>query len=216
MDINQFKKIMPFAPTIWFDPLTAAMAEFNISSPARQAGFIATIAHESNQLHTLEENLNYSAEGLAKTWPSRYAESDSTPNLLAISLANNPIKIANNVYANRMGNGPEELGNGWGCRGFGPIQLTGKINHFSAAMYFNVDSDKIGEWLRTPEGGSRSAAKFWNESNCNHYADIGDFDGVCDIINRGRKTDKIGDSIGYADRMKYYALACVVLKVHFF
>lgn len=208
MNLDQFTRIMPLADAAkWFEPLNAAMREFEINTPLREAAFLPNLAHESNQLHTLEENLNYSAKGLARTWPNRYANADGTPNRLALLIANSPQRIANNVYADRMGNGPEALGNGWKHRGLGPIQITGKDNQYSAALYFHIDPEHIGEWLVTPEGGSLSAARFFRDAGCNKYADKGDFDGVCDLINRGRKTEKVGDSVGYAERLKLYAIA---------
>lgn len=212
---DQFKRIMPHADaSVWFAPLTAAMLEFDINSPANKAAFLATIAVESDQLRTLEENLNYSAPGLARTWPTRYANADGTPNPLALFLAiNGPRAIANNVYADRMGNGPEVLGNGWKHRGAGPIQSTGKDNQYSAALYFGIDPEHVREWLLTPEGGCRSAARFWRDSGCSKYAEEKDFDGVRDVVNIGRKTKKIGDANGYAAGLKFYNVACDTLGV---
>lgn len=217
--------IMPQAKSrvaICLDPLNAAMAEFDINTPARQAAFLAQVGHESAQLSTAEENLFYSADGLANTWPARYGRKVQgnyvlsqkkriLPNELALALQRKPEAIANNVYANRMGNGPEESGDGWRHRGAGWIQLTGKENQLAAALYFDIPLEKIGDWLRTPEGAARSAAWFWKVNGCNAYADRGDFDGVSDLVNRGRKTARIGDAIGYADRLALYNKAREVM-----
>ncbi|MEG7018924.1 glycoside hydrolase family 19 protein, partial [Pseudomonas aeruginosa] len=81
------------------------------------AAFLAQIGHESGQLTRLVENLNYSARGLAATWPSRYRGADGQPNALAQRLARNPRAIANNAYASRNGNGDEASGDGWRYRG---------------------------------------------------------------------------------------------------
>ena len=214
MNAQQFATILPQADAVkWLVVLNAAMVEFFINTPPRQAAFLANLAVESNQLRTVEENLNYSAQGLADTWPSHYATVAHTPTPRAVSLARNPEAIANNVYADRMGNGSEASGDGWKYRGSGPIQLTGKDNQLAAAKAFGIDPDHIGEWLRTPEGGCRSAARFWMVAGCDLYADAKDFDGVCDCINKGRKTKAIGDAIGYADRAKFYATACKILGV---
>lgn len=210
----QFVAIMPNADArVWFGPINDAMNEFGITTPARVAAFLANLAPESNELNTLEENLNYSAQGLAKTWPSRYANDDGTPNELAKRLHRNPVAIANNVYADRMGNGDESLGNGWKHRGAGPIQVTGKDNQYAVALYFNIDPERVREWLLTPEGGARSAAWYWKTNGCNVFADAGDFDGCCDLVNRGRKTARHGDAIGFEHRAKYYATACKVMGV---
>lgn len=51
-------KIMPYAkPRIaaFFSPLVAAMEEFEINTPARQAAFLAQVGHESGQLRYVRE-----------------------------------------------------------------------------------------------------------------------------------------------------------------
>lgn len=222
MTRDQLLAIMPLAVgrvDLFLPHLNAAMAEFEINTPARVAAFLANVAHESGELSDVEENLNYSASGLAKTWPHRYAELDGDgdpikpirPNALAWRLHRDPVRIANNVYADRMGNGPEYLGNGWKHRGAGIGQLTGKDNQYAAALHFNVDPEQIGDWLRSPEGACRSFAWFWKENGCNELADVGDFDGCCDKVNRGRKTQRHGDSNGFADRLAFYNRAIEVL-----
>jgi putative chitinase len=213
MNREQLLAIMPHADAgAWLAPLNAAMHEFEITTTPRIAAFLANLAVESDELRTLEENLNYSATGLASTWPKRYANADGTPNALALKLSRKPREIANNVYADRMGNGAEASGDGWTYRGAGPIQTTGKDNQLAAAKRFSIAPERIGAWLRTPEGGARSAALFFMQSGCNKLADAGDFDGVCDTINRGKKTPAIGDAIGYKARAAYYATACKTLR----
>ena len=100
----------------WEDPLNETFARFAISHPIQQAAFIGQCQHESNNFKTLEENLHYSAHGLMATWPSRFPSAD-----VANQFANNPEKIANKVYAGRMGN--TEEGDGWKFHGRGLIQL---------------------------------------------------------------------------------------------
>lgn len=220
---EQLLAIMPGAAPyvdVYLPHLVAAMAEFEINTPARIAPFLANAAVESSELSDVEENLNYSASGLARTWPHRYAELDGDgdpikplrPNALAWRLHRDPVRIANNVYADRMGNGPECLGNGWKHRGAGIGQLTGKDNQYAAALYFNIDPERIGDWLRSPEGACRSFAWFWKENGCNELADAGDFDGCCDKVNRGRKTKVQGDAIGFAERLAFYQTAREVLS----
>lgn len=176
--------------------LNAAMIDFEINTEQRVEMFLATIGHESNDLSVFEENLNYSSVGLCKTWPKRF------PTLANAAPYNrNPERIANSVYANRGGNGDEFSGDGWRFRGAGGIQLTFKSNQAACAAYFKIALDDIGNWLRTPAGAIRSAAWFWRGHHCNELADAGDFDGVCDMVNIGRKTSAIGDAIGYANRV---------------
>jgi putative chitinase len=180
-------------------PLNTAMSKCGITTPQRQAAFLAQIFHESGSLAYVEENLNYREEVMMKVWPRRF------PTLAAATpYARNPEKLANNVYANRMGNGDESSGDGWKYRGAGLIQLTGKDNQFAFAMEADVDLLNVGGYLRTTEGACASSAWFWQRSGASVYADKGDFDGVSDVVNTGRKTEKVGDSVGYADRLHLY------------
>lgn len=179
-------------------PLNSAMAEFGIDTPIRQAAFLAQVFHESGNLSAVDENLNYSAEALQRVWPNRFDAGT------ALAYARKPEKIANKVYANRMGNGDEASGDGFKHRGAGLIQLTGKANQAACAAALGLSNDLVGAWLKTEEGASRSAGWFWKKCNANVYADKGDFDGVSDVVNLGRKTDKAGDAIGYAHRQSLY------------
>lgn len=188
------------------DPLNVAMRRFNISSPKRMAAFIGQIANETGQLAKARENLNYSAEGLLRTWPDRFGDLAH-----ARGFAHMPQQIANFVYANRMGNGDMSTGDGWRHRGAGWIQLTGKTNQQECAEYFGVSSD-IGDWLEYPNGAALSAAWFWSKHGCNELADAGDIDGISDIVNLGHHTPKIGDAIGYPQRLAFTNLANKVLS----
>jgi putative chitinase len=161
----------------------------------RATMFLATVLHECGDFGQLEENLNYGAEGLLRTWPSRFSAQS------AVTYARQPEKIANKVYALRGGNGDEASGDGWRFRGSGGIQLTFKANQAACARFFGKSLDEVGAWLRTPEGAMLSAAWFWKTRGCNDYADHDDFDGVCDIVNIGRKTTAQGDAIGYVNRL---------------
>jgi putative chitinase len=203
--------------------INAAMAEFHIDTTTRQAPFLANLAHETGDLNCVVENLNYSADGLANTWPSRFAKKDAAghylvtapstdfglptpggrkvPNELALSLHRRPEAIANTVYANRMGNGDVASGDGWRFRGSGGIQLTGADNQRACATYFRIPFDRIGDWLRTPEGVCRSAAWYWSTHGCNELADAGKNDALADLVNIGHLTKEVGDAIGYSDRL---------------
>jgi len=101
---------------------------FGIKTNAQMAHFLANVAHETGGFNADTENLNYSAKTLAATWPKRFI-TKGQPNALALTLERNPEKIANSVYANRMGNGNELSGEGWKYRGRGALQLTGKNNY---------------------------------------------------------------------------------------
>lgn len=184
------------------------MARYGITTPLRQAAFLAQIMHESGLLASTEENLNYSAKGLMATWPTRF------PTLaLAQAYERKPEKIANKVYASRMGNRDEASGDGWKYRGGGLIQLTGKDNHISYAMSADKDVLTVSEYIRTTEGACDVSGWFWQANSLNKFADVGDFDGVSDAINLGRKTAKVGDAIGYAHRLEMYNAFKKVLGV---
>src|SRR5450432_4163189 len=107
IDENIVKSVMPGCarPAIWVQPLAAAMQRFQINTPLRSAAFIAQIAHESGQLNHLTENLNYSPARLVQVWPKRFADLAA-----ALPYGNNPEKLANIVYARRLGNGDEASG----------------------------------------------------------------------------------------------------------
>lgn len=211
--------IMPMSgprTDIFLGPLNAAMAEFDIDTPARQSAFLAQIAHESAELSYLSENLNYSADGLANVWPHMFAATgadgsllryrtsgDYAPNENARMLHRHSEAIANFVYANRMGNGAVSSGDGWLYRGAGIIQVTGKDNQCACAAHFGKDPCSVGDWLRTPEGACRSAAWFWQSHGCNELADADDFVGVTKKINGGTN--------GLGSRRQYWAKAKAVL-----
>lgn len=183
------------------DLLSAAMDRFGIDTPARAAHFIAQVLHESGTLVDFRENLNYSAAGLLKTWPNRFK------NLVdAQFYERQPAKIANFVYANRMGNGDEKSGDGWKYRGSGWLQQTGKELQRQCAAELGVTGD-IGDWLATPSGAALSAAWTWWKKGCNRFADAGNVDAISDLINMGHLTQKVGDSIGYDRRLQLTNLA---------
>lgn len=187
------------------EPLAAACAEFGIDTPGRLAAFLAQVAHESGELRTTVENLNYSAEALRKVFPRHFSDPAT-----ALDYARQPQRIANRVYANRMGNGDESSGDGWRHRGMGLIQVTGKQNQSACLAALGQDDPS---YLMSDEGAARSAAWFWSVNKLNAYADKGDFDGVCDVVNRGRKTAAEGDSIGWADRKIHHGNALQALCV---
>lgn len=209
--LEQVLKAVPAAKKLkvatFLPHLISAMAEFEINTPLRQAAFLAQIFHESGNLEHVDENLNYSAKGLQDTWASRFDAA------AAERYARKPEMIANKVYANRMGNRDEASGDGWKYRGAGLIQLTGKDNQFACAMAIGCDPTQIGDYLRTEEGACRSAGWYWSTNNLNKWADVRDIDGVSDVINIGRKTARVGDSIGYAHRKALFEAFERVLAV---
>lgn len=183
----------------WTAVLNELLPKYKIDSPQRIASFLAQTMHESANFTALKENLNYGITGLVTTWPNRF----TTPQM-ANAYARQPEKIANHVYANRMGNGDESSGDGWKYRGRGLIQLTGKDNYSRFANSIGMNLDEVISYMETKRGAVEAAGWFWTENNLNKWVDAGDFDGLSDVINRGRKTIKIGDAKGYSDRLNHY------------
>lgn len=179
----------------WVEPIRAACVRFEINNIRRSAAFITTQAHEGGFKVGVREGMNYSAQRLAEVWPSRFSVSGrrgGKPNGLALALHRKPEEIANHVYANRMGNGPPESGDGWRFRGNGPSQLTGRENHERFARAMGMSLEEAAAWIGTIEGGVMSAAWFWEDNDINRLADT---PGVED------ETRKInGGLIGIADR----------------
>jgi putative chitinase len=143
--------------------------------------FLAQVLHESAMLSATVENLNYSELNLAKVFINYFDRNT------AKKYARQPQKIANRVYANRMGNGDEISGDGWKFRGRGLIQLTGKANYIACGRNLGIDLIKNPDYLTTPEGAARSAGWFWQSHNLNKTADVGDVTGNTRIINGGNR-----------------------------
>jgi len=187
-----------FSFSVWAGALNKHMAFYGINTPKRIAAFLAQIAHESGGFSRLVENLNYSADGLAKTWPKRFANSDKTPNLLAIEIERKPIQIANHVYANRNGNGDEASGDGWKFRGRGLIQLTFKNNYLSIRDKTGLDIYNNPDLLFEPEGAVKSACAYWDMNKLNRFEN--DFTALRKAINGG--LNGLGDCIKYYEKAK--------------
>lgn len=169
------------------------LKKWEINTPLRVAHFMAQIDHESG-LKPISENLNYSAEGLLKTFNKYFTSSQ------AKIYARQPEKIANRVYGNRMGNGDEASGDGWKYRGRGFLQITGKNNYIKLREDTGVDYVNNPDLLLTEADSMISACWYWKTNNINRFADKDDLDGVSDLINLGRKTDRYGDANGFKDR----------------
>jgi putative chitinase len=173
--------------SLWLPAFEAAFDEFGVSNPAYACAILAHVGVESASLTVFAENLNYSAQGLSNTW-ARYSSTGTRggpPNALALKLARNPQAIANNVYANRLGNGDEASGDGWNHRGMGPIQLTGKDVQFAFMMAADVDLTTSGDALAQPDVGAKSAVWFCMKYKSGFAAaiDAGNFDKTTLIVN---------------------------------
>jgi putative chitinase len=165
----------------YVDPLNKIMDEFEINkNNERVAAFISQCAHESSDFNIVKENLNYSIDGLRSIFPSHFRDDEFS------LYARNPEMIANRVYANRMGNGPESSGDGWRYRGRGLIQLTGKYNYEICGSDLGMSLEEMPSYLETPEGAVEAAGWFWNKLGLNHLADTKDMVSITYQINGGQ------------------------------
>lgn len=191
LTVEQIEQIVPDQAAEWTDAFNKWLPEYNINTLGRVVCFLAQVYHESAGFTRVEENLMYSAKGLRKTF-RKYFPNDT----LAKQYQRKPQMIASRVYGNRLGNGPEETGDGYTYRGRGLIQLTGKYNYEAFANDHNMPLDEVVDYLVTIEGALRSACWFWNRADLNQYADQGDMETITRRINGGLN--------GYEDRLVNY------------
>jgi putative chitinase len=168
-------------------------AKFNITTPLRLAHFLAQCGHESGGFKFINENLNYSADGLKRIFGKYF------PGDLANSYARQPEKIASRVYGARMGNGDESTGEGFKYRGRGYIQLTGKSNYTSFAKFIGEDTVANPDLVATKY--PLASAAFFFDSNklwsiCDKGADEATVTAVTKRVN--------GGTIGLPDRIKHF------------
>ena len=184
---------------VWVDALNETFQRFNILTPIQQASFIGQCGHECGNFRILEENLNYRAETLMKLWKSRFPTIE-----IANEYARNPKKIANKVYASRMGNRDESSGDGYRFRGRGCIQLTGHANYFHAGQACGEDFVMQPDLVATPRYAAMTAGWFWDTHKLNQYADRQDFLMMTKKIN--------GGTIGLDDRIRHINHALDILN----
>ena len=176
----------PKTANTWGFGLYEAMTEKNIIlNKAEVCSFTANVLHETGQLTTFEENLNYSATALVKLWPTHFTVDDANKYGRTANQPADQKAIANLAYANRMGNGSPTTGDGWCRRGQGPFQLTGTNNYQAFADYSGVDVMAYPSRLTQSVVGSKSAVWFWIVNKCGPLARALDHKGVCNKINGG-------------------------------
>jgi len=184
--------------TQWVEPLNETFERFNINTPKQQAAFIGQCSHECGNFTKLEEGLSYAADRLMKIWPRRF------PNMeIAQQYARNPKALANNVYANRMGNRDEASGDGYRFRGRGCIQTTGHSAYFHAGQALGADFVMQPDLVAMPKYAALTAGFFWNTHKLNAFADSQDYVTKTKRIN--------GGTIGLEDRKAHIAHALTVL-----
>lgn len=197
---SQFKKLFPNCkdPDGWVDAMNEVFPKYEINTPKRIAAFIAQCGHESGGWRTFSENLNYSAKSLDAVFGKYFVRAGRDAN----DYARQPEKIANVVYAGRMGNVND--GDGWKYRGRGPIQLTGHDNYAAFSKDMDVDAvDNPDQVAEDKTVALMSAIWFWNKNGLNKYADDGDIKTMTKRIN--------GGYIGLEDRIHHYKEAIEML-----
>jgi putative chitinase len=198
---TSLKKVLPLCkePDKWAAALTPAMDKFDINTPTRIASFLTQTGFESGQYNKLVESLIYkTASRLIKVWPKRFPTEAS-----AAPYVNNEEKLANFVYANRIGNGDVNSGDGFRYRGRGIIQITGKSNYADIGKVLGIDLVNNPDLLVIPEWAAMSAAYFWQSHGLNALAD--DMTDENDIEDFTTITKKInGGTEGLTQRLALY------------
>jgi putative chitinase len=182
----------------WYQALCEVLPKYEINTFRRVAMFMAQCGHESGNFTELKENLNYQAHALSSIWPKRF------PPDIAGQYAHNQEAIANRAYCDRMGNGPEQSGDGWKFHGRGLIQLTGRTLYEQLAKEIGKELDETVDYCETFDGAIESACFFWEHHKLNAVSDTGDIVHVTKIIN--------GGTLGLDDRTARYNYALQVLQ----
>lgn len=193
-------------PGLWTPHLNQCMQAHEISTPARQSAFLAQVLHESAGLKHLEEVLNYSAPRLRAVFGRRFTSDGQ-----AAAYSHQPEKLANYIYANRMGNGNEASGDGWKYRGRGLIQLTGRENYARFASATHTDALANPDLLLSPPLAALSAAWFWSSHDLNSLADQSTGpNGDAQFLALTRRINQAAD--GLSARVALWKLARQVLS----
>ena len=190
MNVDKLKGVVPDGVIAQID---SVKDKFEINTALRLAHFLAQCGHESGNFKLTQENLNYSGKGLLGTFP-KYFDVET-----ALAYERKPEKIANVVYANRMGNGDKASGDGYKFRGRGFIQLTGHDNYAAFGKAIGEDILANPDLVAT-KYALASAAWFWNKNKINAIADGGATSEV--VAKVTRKVN--GGVIGLDDRIKHF------------
>jgi putative chitinase len=197
----KLEKLKGHIPDAVIAQIPETAQKFNITNPLRLAHFLSQCGHESAGFKAIQENLNYSADGLKKIFPKYF------PGNLAEGYARNPEKIASKVYGGRMGNGDETTKEGFKFRGRGYIQLTGKDNYTRFGKFIGEDTVANPDLVATKY--PLASAAFFFDSNklweiCDRGADDATVTAVTKRVN--------GGTIGLPDRIKHFKEYFALLK----
>jgi putative chitinase len=188
-------------PDVVISQIPETAKKFNITTPLRLAHFLAQCGHESAGFKAIQENLNYSADGLKKIFRKYF------PGNLAEGYAKNPEKIASKVYGSRMGNGDETTKEGFKFRGRGYIQLTGKDNYTKFGKFIGEDTVSNPDLVAT-KYPLASAAFFFDSNKLWDICDKGSDDATVTAVTKRVN----GGTIGLPDRIKHFKEYFSLLK----
>ncbi len=183
----------------WFNALITILPNYNVVTKDRVAAFLAQTSYESGGFTILQENLNYSSEGLLSIFPTRFNATT------APQYARQPEKIANCVYASRYGNGNDASGDGWKFSGKGIIQITFHDNYAACSQFLYKDDRLVQNplLLLQPIDAINSAIWYWQSHNLSDLADTDNFAAITEKINGGLN--------GEAERIALYNKAMNLL-----
>jgi putative chitinase len=205
--LQQFARMIPSnrTPEVWYPIAMEFFRVYEINTINRVASFMAQTAHESGDFRALEENLNYSVDGLLRTFPRYFGPGKRNP----ADYANNPQKLANYVYMDEFRSKSAALGNtrpgdGWRFRGGGVKQLTGRNNFTRFGASIGMTPEAAADYVRTNRGAFESACWFWKTNNLARFADRDDIEGMSRAVN--------GGTIGLEDRKLRYTRAKTILQ----
>lgn len=185
---------------LWVSHVNAALSLCGCSTVEHVAQWIAQVGHESAGLTRLVESLNYSADGLTATWPTRFTPERAKQFGRTDSRIADQQAIAEIVYVGRLGNAHN--GDGWRFRGPGPIQVTGRANYRECGQYIGQDLEQEPSMLELRSTGAASTAWYWRKHKLTDYG--GDVLRVTRLINGGTN--------GLQDRQKRYVRALEALR----
>ena len=203
-------RICTAIPAIRADAIEAILFDifdkYRIIERNDRAAFIAQVCHESGEFTIKSENMYYTTpQRIVDIWPSRFSITGGNGKLVASDYCKNPEKLANEVYANRMGNGNQDSGDGYRFRGAGFLQLTGRESFERYAAYLDRDLTETAQLVRTDDLYAMDAAA-WEYVIDKKLLGISDFVLITKRIN--------GGTIGLAERRKYYQRVLAVLPEH--
>ena len=164
----------------WVPALNTAFAKYGLNTDKRMAAAIGQFLVEAGAAFSaIAENLNYkSADRLAAIFPSAFPNAQA-----AQAFVGNPVALGNHVYANKLGNGDEQSGDGYRFRGHGLVQLTGRASYVQFGATIGKSAEDAAAYCATPEGAAMSGCWFLSSHGCLSLADAWDISGITRIVN---------------------------------